>query len=361
MMDVKVQHEDSSIQTSPLLTVPETTTSTTAFPDSKTLSAIHLRVSNLEKEVKELKNVDHSSTLLATIKSEVSNAVQEYLGTSLDDALYKSAQAEETVFEAEDSQVPWNQGDDMGNTDEPPIVNIDLKDWFKNPERPPTPDPEWKECKIVENKPTQSYVELKYNMEECYKALTDQLDFDYFFNNDLAHLHGESTSKTYTTSLTKAKAAKYDLPRVEDIVPNLWNPIKVAYDKQALLVTNVKVNIWYGYGHLEEIEVRRSDQQLYKFMEGGFPQLHLNDTEDMLLLVVQHKLFNLKRDIIVHLAATLHPQGVIYEDKLNRKRLIHSDELYKFSDGTLQSVRDILHDMATNLRMGYNKAMPKRK
>ncbi|GKB22909.1 hypothetical protein Tco_0862310 [Tanacetum coccineum] len=29
----------------------------------------------------------------------------------------------------------------------------------------------------------------------------------------------------------------------------------------------------------------------------------------------------------------LDPQGVIYEDKLNRKRLMRSDELYKFSDG----------------------------
>ncbi|GKA97319.1 hypothetical protein Tco_0825213 [Tanacetum coccineum] len=86
-------------------------------------------------------------------------------------------------------------------------------------------------------------------------------------------------------------------------------------------------------------------------MEGDFPRLRLNDIEDMLLLVVQNKLFNLKGEDIVHLAATLHPQGVIYEDKLNRKRLMRSDELYKFSDGTLQSVRDTLHDMATNLRM----------
>ncbi|GJV57602.1 hypothetical protein Tco_1458607 [Tanacetum coccineum] len=40
-------------------------------------------------EVKELKNVDHSSTLCATIKSEVLAAVNEYLRSSLDDALYK--------------------------------------------------------------------------------------------------------------------------------------------------------------------------------------------------------------------------------------------------------------------------------
>ncbi|GKA18226.1 hypothetical protein Tco_0755501 [Tanacetum coccineum] len=145
-------------------------------------------------------------------------------------------------------------------------------------------------------------------------------------------------------------------------------------------------------------------------MEGDFPRLHLNDIEDMLLLVIQNKLFNLNSDVIVDLAATLRmftrcmviqkrvkdlqlgvesyqkklnlskprtpdedlsrrapyntlsdPQGVIYEDKLNRKRLMRLDELHKFSDGTLQSVRDTLHDMATNLRMGYYKALPRRR
>ncbi|GJX64998.1 hypothetical protein Tco_0299341 [Tanacetum coccineum] len=40
-------------------------------------------------DVKELKTVDHSTALLLTMKSEVSNAVKEYLETSLDDALYK--------------------------------------------------------------------------------------------------------------------------------------------------------------------------------------------------------------------------------------------------------------------------------
>ncbi|GKE29995.1 hypothetical protein Tco_1445379 [Tanacetum coccineum] len=530
MMDVKVQHEDPTQATTIPLPIPpfiplqqqstliptptttEATTLTTIVLDSETLSAIHLRVSNLEKEVKELKNVDQSSTLLATIKSKVPNAVNEYLGTSLDDSLYKvhqkhttdlvkehfvpadvveklkqqykpqksvedirkikmehaekqqepkytihkalyhalmesilkenqglkkkktskdaepskkakstesskgttkslpkstgkSAQAENTVFEAGYTQGPQNLGDDMGNTDEPPVVNVDPKDRFKKPKRPPTPYPKWNEGKTVDNKPThkwlsdldkaetssktfddlmshpidfnafvmnrlqisdltqdiligpackilkgtcRSYVELKYNMEECYKALSDQLDWDnpegdrypfdmsnplplvklgnrqivpvdYFFNNDLAYLQGGSTDRTYTTYLTKTKAAKYDLPGIEYTVPNLWSLIKVAYDKHALLgtshwgpkrqrfygyasnrvskhdvystkrilaVANVKVNIWYGYGHIKDIEVRRSDQQLYKFMEGDFPRLHLNDIEDMLLLVV---------------------------------------------------------------------------
>ncbi|GKE14329.1 hypothetical protein Tco_1421906, partial [Tanacetum coccineum] len=173
---------------------------------------------------------------------------------------------------------------------------------------------------------------------------------------------------------------------------------------------NVKVKEWYGYGHLEDIEVQRSYQQLYKFMEGDFLQLHLHDIEDMLILLVQNRLFNLKGDVIVHLAAELrmftrrivihkrvedlqlgvksyqkkliisrpmtykagitnlkpysalsNPQGFIYVDKLGRNRLMCSHELYKFSDGTLISLYDTLKDMANNLEMGYTSVMPRRR
>nr|GEX15962.1 zf-CCHC domain-containing protein/UBN2 domain-containing protein [Tanacetum cinerariifolium] len=74
--------------------------------------------------------------------------------------------------------------------------------------------------------------------------------------------------------------------------------------------TNVKVKVSYGYGHLEEIQVRRSDQKLYTFKEGDFPQLHINDIEDMLLLVVQNRLFNLKGDVIVHFTAALYDKSI---------------------------------------------------
>ncbi|GKE63681.1 hypothetical protein Tco_1514048 [Tanacetum coccineum] len=48
-----------------------------------------------------------------------------------------------------------------------------------------------------------------------------------------------------------------------------------------------------------------------------------------------------------------NPQGIIYLDKLKRNRLMRSDELYKFYDGTLTSVRTVLHDIASSLRMDY--------
>ncbi|GKB87066.1 hypothetical protein Tco_0959338 [Tanacetum coccineum] len=51
--------------------------------------------------------------------------------------------------------------------------------------------------------------------------------------------------------------------------------------------------------------VRRDDQKLYKFMKGDFPNLHLNDIEDMMLLHVQNKLFKLEGDINIDLAVAL--------------------------------------------------------
>nr|GEZ09526.1 hypothetical protein [Tanacetum cinerariifolium] len=50
------------------------------------------RITNLETDVKELKNVDNSTIVISKIKSEVPNAVKEYLGSSLDHALYKVIQ-----------------------------------------------------------------------------------------------------------------------------------------------------------------------------------------------------------------------------------------------------------------------------
>ncbi|GJS55340.1 hypothetical protein Tco_0628702 [Tanacetum coccineum] len=83
-------------------------------------------------------------------------------------------------------------------------------------------------------------------------------------------------------------------------------------------------------------------------MEGDFPRLHVNDIEDMLILVVQNRLFNLKGEDIMHLV-------------LKRNNLMCSHELYKFSDGTLISVWDKLKDKLNNLEMGYTSVMPRRR
>ncbi|GKF51574.1 hypothetical protein Tco_0148041 [Tanacetum coccineum] len=98
----------------------------------------------------------------------------------------------------------------------------------------------------------------------------------------------------------------------------------------------------------------------------------------MLLLVVQNRLTNLSGDDISDFKIALRmfkrslviqkkrdpytpyqdPQGFIYVNNNGRNMLIHSDELYKFSDRTLTGLRTSLDDITKNIRMEY---MPKRR
>ncbi|GKC36227.1 hypothetical protein Tco_1048611 [Tanacetum coccineum] len=67
----------------------------------------------------------------------------------------------------------------------------------------------------------------------------------------------------------------------------------------------VEVMRKHGYGYLKEIVVRRADNDLYKFKEGDFPRLRINDIEDMLLLVVQNRLINLSGNDVSDFAIAL--------------------------------------------------------
>ncbi|GJW81546.1 putative reverse transcriptase domain-containing protein [Tanacetum coccineum] len=355
---------------------------------------------------------------------------------------------------------------------EPKTRNTLNPDWFQQPSRPPTPDLEWNKPQVVLDQPTQpwfnqmvfalkdpltfndlmatpidfskyvlnglkidnltqdillgpafnllkgtcsSSIELEYTFQECFNALIDKLDWNnpegdrysfdlskplplqgppghrtvaanYFFNNDLEYL---KTSDPEVSKFSKQN----------------------VYSTKAILgVKSVSVKKFHGYGHLEDIVVKRSDQQLYKFKEGDFVDLHLNDIEDMLLLLVQHKLLHLDGSVIVDFIVALRmftrslilkrrvkdlqlgvesyqkklsitkpqktfldikfkepytpsydPPGIFYEDLDKQKRVLQADELYKFSDGTLKSVRDEIHHRVLNFHLDYNKEMPKRK
>ncbi|GKC92193.1 hypothetical protein Tco_1157635 [Tanacetum coccineum] len=76
----------------PTPTTTKAITSTTTVSESETLAALQLRVTDLEKDVKELKDVDNSIKVILTIQSEVPKAVKEYPRSSLDDVLHKVIQ-----------------------------------------------------------------------------------------------------------------------------------------------------------------------------------------------------------------------------------------------------------------------------
>nr|GFB83299.1 hypothetical protein [Tanacetum cinerariifolium] len=74
---------------------------------------------------------------------------------------------------------------------------------------------------------------------------------------------------------------------------NQESALDVYSKRRIIAVTELKIMEWHDYKHLDWVSVRRDDDKIYKFKEGDFKRLRLQDIEDMLLLLVQGKLSNL--------------------------------------------------------------------
>ncbi|GJY61529.1 hypothetical protein Tco_0462186 [Tanacetum coccineum] len=327
---------------------------------------------------------EHKSYLIADYKRELYDALIKSYNTDKD--LFDTY--EEPSHIVDDSRVQHNQEFDTGNNDEQLDDEAASKNnWYKKPEQPSTPDPDWDKRQHVDFRPPQTWIsniacagkpptsfdelmdtpidfsafvmnrlnitnltqelligpafnllkdtcksrkQYPFDLRKPFPLILNHrgrhvIPFDYYINKDIEYLKGGSLSSKYLTSVTKTKYATFEVQWIEDTVPNIWCLVKVVYDKHAFWVTShwvtsLKIIKWYEYGHLDEIEVHKEDQQLYTFKED--------------------------------------PQGVIYKDQNNINRLMHTDKLHKFSDSTLNYVQTALHDITSRIRMEY---LPKRK
>nr|GFB77718.1 hypothetical protein [Tanacetum cinerariifolium] len=254
----------------------------------------------------------------------------------------ESATTEEPIQTTFEMEEPSHPEFEIGGDDQPIVESSQHPEWFSQQKKPPTPYRDWNKTFLVE---------LEFFLEEVYKAITDQLDwvnlkgqqyphnllkplplipdsqgrrvipFDHFINKDLKYLRGGASSRMYTTSVTKTKASDYEhIKWIEDLVPRtMWIQEPIGYDKHA----------FWGISHWG----RRDDDKLYKFKEGDFKRLRIQDIEDMLLILVQGKLTNLAveerfafnislrmftRSIIIQRRVEDHQLGVkSYQKKLN--------------------------------------------
>ncbi|GJX05231.1 hypothetical protein Tco_0191147 [Tanacetum coccineum] len=224
----------------------------------------------------------------------------------------------------------------------------------------------------------KSVAELDYHLEEVFKATNEQLDwnnpkgkpyphnlskplplipnargrliipFDHFINNDLEYLKGGSSSRKYTTSITKMKAADYGQVKwIEDRIPRTtWSVVPIDYDKHAYWgkLTNLSLDDRYALNVALRMYTKRIVIQ--------------ERVEDLQLVVESHqKKINLPRpdttrpDLrkMTPYTGYLDVQGIIYQDELSRNRLMRTDELHKFSGGTLNHVRTTLNDIAIGI------------
>ncbi|GJV68872.1 hypothetical protein Tco_1484381 [Tanacetum coccineum] len=217
----------------------------------------------------------------------------------------------------------------------------------------------------------KSLVELEYFFEEVYKG-----------NQGSTRL-AQPSSHTYTTSVTKTKAADYGhIKWIKDLVPNtIWSEVPVNYGKPAL----------WGIFHWG-----RKRQQFYRFAANresahdvyfkrriiALTNLNVDDrlafgislrmftrsiviqrhVEDLQLGVESYqKKLNISKpdtyrsDLKRRDAYTTYSNlgGFIYQNKDKKNKLMRIDELHKFSDGTLDDVRTALNDRLKGIRMEY--------
>nr|GEW60044.1 retrovirus-related Pol polyprotein from transposon TNT 1-94 [Tanacetum cinerariifolium] len=302
----------------------------------------------------------------------------------------ESATAEEpikTTFEMEETSHPEF---DTGADDQPIIESSQNPKWFSQQKKPPTPDRDWNKTLPATHESIQpwiselakqsdsrssfnelmdipvdfsnflinrlkvytltpellagptyelmkgsckSVVELEFLLEEVYKATTDQLDW--------VNLEGRKRQQFYGFAVNRESA-------------------RDVYSKRRIIVViELKIVEWHNYKHVDWITMRRDDDKLYKFKEGDFKRLRIQDIEDMLLLLVQGKLTNLtvEERFAFNVSLRMFTRSIVIQRRMEDLQLGVESYQKKLNltkpdiDGTLTDVRTTLDDHLKRIRM----------
>ncbi|GJV68846.1 reverse transcriptase domain-containing protein [Tanacetum coccineum] len=192
---------------------------------------------------------------------------------------------EDLVFEKASDNIDQTFDDKMDTADETladAIPKIQKKDWFKKAPRPETLNPNWNTIKTIDDTPEQSWFNEMVQVEkppltfdelistpidfstfsmnrlkldnitreilvgQCSiyskKAFTLQdkdgrvtIPVEFFFNNYLEYLKVGNKEGTYSSAITKTPVVRYTMEGIEDIIPTLWSPVIIVYDKDVAL------------------------------------------------------------------------------------------------------------------------------
>ncbi|GJZ77956.1 hypothetical protein Tco_0642628 [Tanacetum coccineum] len=264
-------------------------------------------------------------------------------------------------------------------------------------------------------------ISLQFQMEECHRMLTDQVDLVNPEGHRLVPaITPKGTTRRLALFISKLKAAHYLDFRLEELVSSIWIESEHEYDINAaygishwwfkrkefyitrhsapsgrstirshmriLSVISLKTYERYGYTLLKEIVLRRADYKEYKILEADFKNLHPNDFEDLYLPHLQGQLNHLSGDEKVHLFNAVNlwirniiikkhvedlqlriekdytivrkPRVVIYKDRNDQKKMMRETEVHKFNDGTLNRILEKLDHMVKDFELyEYNPGM----
>nr|GEV60173.1 hypothetical protein [Tanacetum cinerariifolium] len=350
-----------------------TVTPVVLVPNSKAFTTILHIVSDLEKDVKELKQVDHTPSHEKHLAhKKLYDALIDSLlvnENDMDRLAMNPASRRKRWHDDKDQNPPTGSDQRMKNRrtrkDVEPskkslkskesakdvILKILKKDWFKKSPRPKTLDLDWNTIKTVNDALEQSWFNEMIQAEKSPLAfdelISTPIDFFAFSMNHLklnkitradlvgllfnllkGHKRSVDMCKKFRKTVllfyyqdTSCKGPQCQLFNKDMI--NWKSKHEVFLTMRILSVVTDKVEKKSGCGYLEKIVVRRADQKLYKFKECGFYDLYLNDTKDMFLLIAQNKLFYLEGDVIMYvvIALKMFTQRIIVQNEIKDVQL----------------------------------------
>nr|GEZ79420.1 hypothetical protein [Tanacetum cinerariifolium] len=248
----------------------------------------------------------------------------------------ESAFAEEPVQTTCQIEEPLHPVFETGADDQLIVQTSKHPEWFSQLRKPPTPD---------------------HTPIDFFNFIMNRLDVDTLTPELLAG----PTYELIRGSCNSLTELEYHLEEFYGFAVNRESALDVYSKRRIIAVTDLKMVEWHNYKHLDWISVRRDDDKIYKFKEGDFKRLRLQDIEDMLLLLVQGKLSNLTieerfafnvslrmftRSIVIQRPVEDLQLGVkSYQKRLN---LTKAD-----NDETLNDVRNALDDHLKGIRMQY--------
>ncbi|GJT73253.1 hypothetical protein Tco_1032539 [Tanacetum coccineum] len=254
-------------------------------------------------------------------------------------ALVDAYESEKLIIDTYGDTVSFKRRRDDDDKDEEPFArsNRGVQISSQKPAKPPAPDRDWNKTLPDAHGPVQPWLSSLAQMEDLRESFNELMDtpleFSAFVMNRL---------------------------KVDTLTPELLTGLTFELMKGSCKIER------HNYKHLDWITVRIDDDKLYKFKEGDFNKLRIQDIEDMLLLLVQGKLTNLTVEERLAFNVSLsdlkrkeaytaysNPKGFIYQNKDKKNILMRIDELHKFSDGTLNDVRTALDDRLKGIRMKY--------
>nr|GEY06597.1 hypothetical protein [Tanacetum cinerariifolium] len=214
-------------------------------------------------------------------------------------------------------------------------------------------------------------IHLQFQMEECHKMLTDQVDWtnpegDQVRVDVSQQLPLACEGSSPALSISKMKATIYPdfhlkLLMPEQIHASPSRKKEVRSNMRILSVVKIKAYSRYGYDYLSEIVLRRADLQEHTIAEKDFKNLYPSDVEDLNLLILQGHLDHLlesdkwmlstdvklwTRNLVIRqrhdYTIIESPRSVVISVNNNKQKIMRFNKIYKFSDGTLTQILEAL-------------------